>query len=233
MRLLGLIAGTSLLEEKSFDTMESKRLENEFGTVQALFSEGLVYIPRHGKEPHDHILPHRINYRANLKAMKELGVTDIIGINSTGSLKTELEPGTIVVPDDYISITETPTIFDNKQKHSTPTLSEKIRQKLINCAEGCGISVITKGVYWQTRGPRLETQAEIRMMAQFADIVGMTMASEAVIASELGLEYGSICSVDNYGHGLVTTPLSMQEITASARKNADKILKIIQCCVKT
>ncbi|MEA3471474.1 MAG: 6-oxopurine nucleoside phosphorylase, partial [Thermodesulfobacteriota bacterium] len=123
--------------------------------------------------------------------------------------------------------------FDNEQQHITPTLSEKIRQKLINASEKLGIPLIKKGIYWQTRGPRLETKAEIRMMSRFADIVGMTMASEAMIACEMDIEYASICSVDNFGHGLTESPLSMQEIKETARKNAGKILKIVDYCLKT
>jgi 5'-methylthioadenosine phosphorylase len=233
MKLLGLIAGTSFQEEQFLDDLVEKKVENEFGTAQVLFAEGFVYIARHGKGYRSHIPPHMINHKANLKAMKDLGVHDIISVNSTGSLKIELEPGTIIVPDDYISVAETPTIFDNEQGHIIPTLSKKMRQKLIEASEKLGISVITEGTYWQTRGPRLETKAEIRMMSRYADIVGMTMASEAVIACEMDLEYASICSVDNFGHGLTENPLTTDEIKENARKNASKILTIIDYCLKT
>jgi 5'-methylthioadenosine phosphorylase len=233
MKIFGLIAGTAFQEEKSFDTMEKRILENDFGKVQALFSEGFVYIPRHGRRPKRHIPPHMINHRANLKALKDLGIKEIIGVNSTGSLKKELKPGTIIVPDDYISITGTPTIFNDELLHMTPVLSEKIRQRLITAADKCKIAVVKTGAYWQTTGPRLETKAEIRMMSNFADIVGMTMASEAVIAQELGLPYAAICSVDNYGHGIIDKPLNMKEIAAAARNNAKNILKIIDCYMET
>ena len=232
MNILGLIAGTSFQEEKSFDDMVEKRIENEFGTAQVLCQEGFVYISRHGKGYPGQIPPHMINHKANLKAMKDLGVHDIIGVNSTGSLKKEFEPGTLIVPDDYISLSETPTIFNSEQRHIIPVLSEKIRQRLIAASEKLGISLITKGTYLQTRGPRLETKAEIRMMSHYADIVGMTMASEAVIACEMDLEYASICSVDNFGHGLTENPLTTQEIKNNARKNADIILMIIDYCLK-
>jgi 5'-methylthioadenosine phosphorylase len=76
-------------------------------------------------------------------------------------------------------------------------------------------------------GPRLETKAEIRMMANFADIVGMTMANEAVIAMELDLPYASACSIDNFGNGLVDEPLSVKEISEGTRKNADLMIKLI------
>ncbi len=89
--------------------------------------------------------------------------------------------------------------------------------------------MIDGGIYWQTAGPRLETRAEIAMMAQFADLVGMTMASEAIIAQELDMPYASLCSVDNFAHGIGDTQLSMEEITLHARRNAETILRILNC----
>ncbi len=209
-----------------------KKVENEFGTAQVFRQEGFVYISRHGIGDQGQIPPHMINHRANIKAMKDLGVHDIIGVNSTGSLKKELVPGTLIVPDDYISLFESPTIFNEEQRHIVPTLSETVRQKLIAASEELGIPLISEGTYWQTRGPRLETKAEIRMMSRHADIVGMTMASEAVIAREMDLEYASICSVDNFGHGLTENPLTTEEIKENARKNAGKIIRIIDYCLK-
>jgi 5'-methylthioadenosine phosphorylase len=233
MKLSGLIAGTSFQEEQSFDELVEKKVENEFGTAQVLCQKGLVYISRHGKGYPGQIPPHMINHKANLQAMKDLGVHEIISVNSTGSLKKEFEPGTLIVPDDYISLSDTPTIFDSEQRHIIPTLSGKVRQRIIKASEKLGIPLISKGTYWQTGGPRLETKAEIRMMSHYADIVGMTMASEAVIACELDLEYASICSVDNFGHGLAENPLTTEEIKENARKNASKILTIIDYCLKT
>jgi 5'-methylthioadenosine phosphorylase len=102
-----------------------------------------------------------------------------------------------------------------------------MRGKLIAIAGKLGIGIREAGVYWQTTGPRLETKAEIRLMSQFADIVGMTMASEATIAGELDLSYAAICSVDNYGHGLAEEPLSSKKIVQAARGNMRAILQIV------
>ena len=166
--------------------------------------------------------------RANLGALKELGVTEVVGINSTGSLKKDLCPGMIVIPDDFITLTATPTIHEDSAVHITPSLNEKVRQKLIKAAQNYKISVVEKGTYWQVPGPRLETKAEIKMMSNFADIVGMTMASEAVIALELDIPYASACSIDNFGNGLTENPLSMEEIVAGTRKNADLMISLLQ-----
>jgi 5'-methylthioadenosine phosphorylase len=155
-----------------------------------------------------------------------------VGINSTGSLKKDLCPGMIVIPDDFITMTATPTIHEDSAVHITPSLNEKVRQKLIKAAQNCKISAVEKGTYWQVPGPRLETKAEIKMMSNFADIVGMTMASEAVVALELDIHYASACSIDNFGNGLTEKPLSMEEIIAGIRKNADLMISLLQSYLK-
>ena len=138
----------------------------------------------------------------------------------------------IVIPDDFITLTATPTIHQNKALHITPSLNESVRHKLIAAARDCNLDAVETGTYWQVTGPRLETRAEIRMMANFADVVGMTMANEAVIALEMGLSYASACFIDNYGNGLVEKPLDMEEIIAGTRKNADRMIRLLEQYVK-
>jgi 5'-methylthioadenosine phosphorylase len=233
MSILGVISGTIGLKKSDLlKNCQTVMVENEYGKSCALVTDQVVLIPRHGNDPREHIPPHLINHRTNLKALKDLGASEVVGINSTGSLKTDLRPGMIVIPDDFITLTATPTIHQNKAIHVIPSLDEKVRQKLIVAADNCRIQVVKKGIYWQTPGPRLETKAEILMMANWADIVGMTMASEAVIALELGLPYASACSVDNFGNGLVDKPLSIDAITACARKNADLMIRLLEGYLK-
>jgi 5'-methylthioadenosine phosphorylase len=226
--LLGIISGTIPLHRNEiFKNLTERELETEFGKALVYLSDTIVFIPRHGKDSRHHILPHLINHQANLKALKDLGVKEVMGVNSTGSLKKELRPGIIVIPDDYLVLSGTPTAIHGKAVHITPILSHDVRKRWIDAARDCGINVIDGGVYWQTTGPRFETKAEIRMMSGFADLVGMTMASEAVIAQELGLDYAALCSVDNYGHGLVERELTLEEILQNARRNTDTIMKIV------
>jgi 5'-methylthioadenosine phosphorylase len=233
MSLLGVISGTiSLKNGDLLKNCQTLKIKNDFGETSALVVEKVIVIPRHGIDSREHILPHLINHLANFKALKELGVSEVVGINSTGSLRTDLSPGMIVIPDDFITLTSSPTIYKNKAIHTVPSLDKKVRQKLIIAASNCGIQIVEKGVYWQTAGPRLETRAEIRMMLNYADIIGMTMASEAVVAQELDLPYASACSIDNFGNGLVEKPLSVDEITAGAKKNAETMEKLIQSYVQ-
>lgn len=229
MGRVGVLAGTIMMERSHLIQKGSKqRIKNQHGEALAVLTDEMVFIVRHGTDPAEYILPHKINHHANLQALKDLGVTDVVGINSTGSLKKSLRPGIIVIPDDFITLTATPTIHQNKAVHITPSLNESVRQKLIAAAKSCNLDVVEKGTYWQVAGPRLETRAEIRMMANFADIVGMTMANEAVIALEMGLPYASACSIDNFGNGLVDEPLSMEEIIAGTRRNADMMTKLLK-----
>ncbi len=233
MGLLGVIS-TKLVMERS-DLLKKgkvKPMKNEFGRTEVFLTDRIALILRHGNDPNNHILPHLINHRANLQALKDIGVIEIVGINSTGSLKKNLCPGMIVVPDDFITLTATPTIYQNSTVHITPSLNEKVRQKIIQAARSCGIDFADKGTYWQTQGPRLETKAEIKMMANFADIVGMTMANEAVIALEMDMPYASACSIDNFGNGLLTEPLSMEEILAGISKNADLMIRLLESYLK-
>lgn len=229
MSLIGVISGTIIVERS--DLLKNYRVvtaKTDFGKALALVTEKIVLIPRHGNDPREHILPHSINHLANLKALQDLGATEVVGINSTGSLKKDLCPGMIVIPDDFITLTATPSIHQNKAIHVTPSFDEKVRRKLIKAARNCGIQVVEKGIYWQTPGPRLETKAETRMMANYADIVGMTMAHEAAIALELNLPYASACSIDNFGNGIMEKPLSMNTIIEGARKNADLMIRLLQ-----
>lgn len=229
MGRLGIISGTvSLLAESLADNPTERRIDTAFGQAQVFLTERTAFIPRHGTDPDHHILPHGINHAANFSALQALDVTEVIAVNSTGSLKKSLPPGMLVVPDDFIMLYPGPTVFSDKAIHMVPELSEKIRQRWLQAAQDCHIDVVDGGVYWQTPGPRFETKAEIRLMSQTADLVGMTMASEAIIARELDMSYASLCSVDNFAHGLVDQPLSLDDILRHARRNAEAAVKIIK-----
>jgi 5'-methylthioadenosine phosphorylase len=228
LKPLGIISGTLFLQGKGiFANLREEEVENQFGRALVFRSAEIVFIPRHGKDPHNHILPHLVNHQANLQSMKNLGVREIVGVNSTGSLKRRLKPGMLVIPDDFLMPTAGPTIVREKPVHITPVLDPEARRRWIDTARDCDIELIDGGIYWQTAGPRLETRAEIAMMSQFADLVGMTMASEAIISQELELPYVSLCSVDNYAHGLEDKGLTMEKILWHARQNAETVLLIL------
>ncbi len=228
MKPLGIISGTLLLPGKGiFTDLHEEPVETDFGRAIVFCNADIAFIARHGTDPHRHILPHLINHAANLTALKKRGVREILGIHSTGALKRRLKPGFLVVPDDYVLLGAAPTVVREKATHIVPVLSAEVRQKWLEAARDCALDCIDGGIYWQTTGPRLETRAEIAMISQFADLVGMTMASEAAIAQELGIPYASLCSVDNFAHGLEEKPLTMEKVLWHARHNAESILRIL------
>ncbi len=225
----GIIAGGNF-SLAGMEAAKQETMETPFGAPSDHFLIGrlggteVVFLSRHGPEG---IPPHRINHRANIYALKKLEVSGVIGVNSVGSLREELPPGRIVIPHDYLSPWEILTFYDHHVVHITPSLDAALRGSLIQGAEEAGMAFAKEGVYIQTIGPRLETKAEIAMLRNFGHVIGMTMAHEATLCQEVGLAYASICSVDNYCHGIVDMPLTEKEIAHQGRENAAAIHKVL------
>jgi len=229
--VVGLIGGTGLRGPSLLDAEERKSLDTPYGKpsdAPVLGRRGtaqVVFLARHG---HDHrVPPHRVNHRANLWALRELGATAILATASTGSLKKTIRPGSFVVPNDFVSFWDIPTFHDEDVVHATPGLDPTLRDLLVTAGRAVKASVRTRGVYVQTTGPRLETPAEIRHFATLGDVVGMTMASEATLANELGIPYAAVCSVDNYGNGIVERPLTFEQIRETQTRNQDALRRIV------
>lgn len=226
--MLGVISGTVPIGKNSSPENPRKLSSlNKFGCADLLATDKIIFLFRHGNDKNKYVLPHMINHRANMMALKELGASEIIGINSSGSLKKSIIPGSIVIPDDFIMLSHQESVNNNVDSHIIPTLNEGLREKCITAARSCQIDLVDGGTYWQSAGPRLETKAEIRLMSNFADLVGMTMASEAVIAREFDIPYASICSVDNFANGVVDGYLTKEEIFSNARNSIESITLII------
>jgi 5'-methylthioadenosine phosphorylase len=189
----------------------------------AATEHGAAVVQRHGT-PEDYVLPHVIDHAANLRPLVEQGVDRVLAIASVGSLRTDLPVGSLVCPDDFIALHLDLSIFADTRAHTAPAFAARWRGELL-AAWGAGTHEppIDGGVYWQTIGPRFETPAEIRMMAPHADLVGMTIASECVIAGELGLEYAAICVVDNLANGLGEGELSVDEMEADRLIHAGRL----------
>jgi len=224
---LGIIGGTSLFGTKLLEDAKEREVETKYGTVYLLFTADVVFIPRHGKGRN--IPPHRINYKANLAAFKELGIEKIIGVTSVGSLKRDIKPRSLVVPHDYINLYNISTFYDDEIVHVTPGLDEGLRKSIIKVAKDFGgIDIVEQGVYFQTVGPRLETRAEINFIKNYADVVGMNMASEATLAKELGLRYANISTVENYAHGIIAEEaLDYKKIVDAASKSRENLEKVL------
>lgn len=219
MGVLAIVGGTSLLD-CPLPPLEEGTVPTPFGPASVLAGDGFLLLLRHGNgRP-----PHRVNHRANLAALALAGADRVVLIGSTGSLRAEYRPGSLLVPADYATTALVPTIHDGAIVHVCPGFSDGLSQRLASLVPGTHHG----GVYVQTPGPRLETQAEVRALAQYADVVGMTCASEAALANELGLEVAALCTVENYAHGLDNSPVSFEAIVEAARANADRMGGIVQ-----
>lgn len=210
---------------------ESQPITTPYGRITAYLTSvkgrSVVIIPRHADEIH--IPPHRVNYRGNIWAAHSLGVKRVISTNSVGSMRGH-PVGSFVVLDDFIDFTRSrlSTFHDDKTVHvdvSEPYCPE-IRASLRYSLEKRGISY-TEGVYACTEGPRFETRAEIRMMSQFADVVGMTGVPEVVLAKELSLCYASLAIVTNQACGMTTQKLTADEVTEVVGKAQASIFEIL------
>jgi 5'-methylthioinosine phosphorylase len=167
----------------------------------AAAEHGAAIVQRHEAEG-TFVLPHRIDHGANLRPLLEQGCDRVLGIGSVGSLHAELAVGSLLCPDDFIALNLGDSVFEDARAHSAPGFAPRWRAEVLAAWEAGGQAPRDGGVYWQARGPRFETAAEIRLMAAHADVVGMTLASECVVAAELGLEYAALCVVDNLANGI-------------------------------
>ena len=185
----------------------------------------VLSLARHGA---GHTLPpHKINYRANVLALKKLGAEAVIGLNTVGVITTVIEPGGLAIPDQLIDYTwgREQTLFDGRRglvEHIdfTEPFTGGLRRALVAAARAADVPCHDGGVYAATQGPRLETAAEIgRLERDGADFVGMTAMPEAAIAREAGVEYACIAMIVNHAAGQGDVPIhdAVDSHTKSAR----------------
>ena len=228
--MIGLIAGTGFNDVDFLGKADEEVVKTKYGEAHAVMGSGFMLISRHGK---DHsIPPHMINHKANISAFKEMGVEEVIGVTSVGSLRKSIVIGSIIVPHDFMQLSEVQTFYDNAVVHVTPSLDEGVRRKLLLAAANLNIKVTPKGVYFQAPGPRLESKSEINLMKDYADIIGMTMASEATLSNESGIRYAAISTVDNYANGVTKEILDFKKIIESMKGKKDNVKKIIKKVVE-
>lgn len=220
MSKIALIGGTGLNRLEGLDIVREHEVQTPWGECSHRVQQGrfhdsdVFFLARHGV-PHQ-IPPHRINYRANIWALRELGVTKIIGVNAVGGIERSWPPGFIALPDQLIDYTygREHTFYDGSDgelQHIdfTEPYNPDLRQQLIAAAQQIGLKCSTTGTYAATQGPRLETAAEVRRLHQDGcDIVGMTGMPEAALAAELGLAYAAVCLVVNAAAGLGEEPIT-------------------------
>lgn len=221
---VAFISGTSIVNSTLFSSWEVKTVETKYGAVTYKSRGDHALINRHGYAfP---LPPHSINYRANIAALAELGFQDIVSLNSVGSLKPSLPPGTLVSCADYVCLQQGPvTFFDDELKGGAPGIANNLIPKLVS--ELAPEFTLHPGkVYVQMRGPRFETKAEIRVVKDWGDVIGMTAAHEADLCTEAGLRYNSLALIDNYANGLEGTEIDFTKFKDLVKDNQSKVNRL-------
>ena len=186
-----------------------------------------VYLQRHGAD--GYVLPHRIDHLANMRSLARVGCDRVLALGSVGGLHRDLGPGTFVCPDDFIALDAGPAAVEDERAHSVPGFDPDWRRRvLLAWRDRVGSEIVDAGAYWQTRGPRLETPAEIRLMAPHAQLVGMTIASECIAACALGLSYAAICIVENLANGVGERELTVEELLAGRAANREAVAAALE-----
>src|SRR4029077_15554927 len=157
----------------------------------AAAEQGAAIVQRHGGGDLPYVLPDAIDHQANLAPLVEQGCDRVLAIASVGSLSAQLPVGSPLCPDAFIPPPLGLSIFADPRAHTAPGFDPRWRAEVIAAWEAGGQAPRDGGVYWQGGGPRFETPAEIRLIAAHADVVGMTVASECIVAGELGLQYAA------------------------------------------
>jgi 5'-methylthioadenosine phosphorylase len=205
---VGVIGGSGLYDIEGLTSTRSIRVRTPFGspsdaiTVGSLEGIRVAFLSRHGQ---GHLLnPSGINYRANIFALKSLGVSHVISISAVGSMKESIHPGDVVVPDQFIDLTKrrTSTFFDDgvvaHVAFGEPVCAE-LAQVLLSAGEKVGANVHRSGTYLCMEGPQFSTKAESRLYRQWGvDVIGMTNMPEAKLAREAELCYATLALVTDY-----------------------------------
>jgi 5'-methylthioadenosine phosphorylase len=231
---VGVITGTGVTEH--FDTLDPVTVRTEYGEVLVYGEEGRGFfvLPRHG--PGHTVPPHRVNYRANVDALRRLGVGGIIATSAVGTMNRRLGVGRLGLVDQFLDFTKARkgTFFDEEVGHADVTnpYSARMNAAIVKAGKSLGVPIVPGLVYVCAEGPRFETAAEIRMFRRLGgDVVGMTGVPEVVLANEAGIEYSSIVVATNWGAGM-QKKVSHEEVLEGMKKTGPLVKRLIVESVK-
>lgn len=240
MTELAIIGGTGLARLKKLEIERREVMHTPYGepsgalTFGTLCGKDVVFLARHG---YAHTIPpHMVNYRANLWALRELGIRRVIAICAVGGIRSDITPATIVIPDQIIDYTwsRNHTLFESDLSEVThidftEPYCPEMRQILLEAAKQAGIEAIPSGTYGASQGPRLETAAEIdRMERDGCHMVGMTGMPEAALARELDLCYAVIAVSANAAAGRGDSQIRMDAIDQTLEAGMEKVSAILE-----
>jgi len=243
--MYAIIGGTGLTQLPHLEIVRREVMRTPYGEPSGALTFGklggheVVFLARHG---YGHTIPpHRINYRANMWALREAKVECVLAVASVGGIRADFGPGVLVAPDQIVDYTHSraQTYFEGAETPVTHIdftwpYTPAIRQRLLSAAAACGEQVHDGGVYGAAQGPRLETAAEIRRMQRDGcDLVGMTGMPEAALARELGLHYACLSVVVNHAAGLGDSAqeISVENLNAVMSQTMARVYRILETFV--
>lgn len=237
--MIGVIGGSGLYEMEGVVLKDVKKITTPYGEPSDFYrlceysGRDIIFLPRHGSR--HSIPPHRINYRANIWGFRELGTERIVSISAAGGISPEMKPGTIVVPDQIIDMTDgrNATFYEGEEGvvhiDFTEPYCPELRDVLFRAGRRISMRLKKSGTYVCANGPRLETRAEIAFYSRIgADIVGMTTMPEASLAREAELCYAGLSIVTNYAAGIAGRKLTATEVIEKMQKTAGKLKRLLQ-----
>ena len=240
--MLGVIGGSGLTQLETLEITHRQVVRTPYGEPSGALIFGhinqkeMVFIARHG---YGHTIPpHMVNYRANMWALYEQGVRDVVSIATVGGIQASLTPGALVVPDQIIDYTwgrkctYVDEISDKPVNHIdfTEPYTSELRVLCMEALSEVGETFVDGGVYATTQGPRLETAAEVnRLERDGATIVGMTAMPEAALAREMGINYAAICVVANHAAGRASSKhgIRYQDVDAVLADAMTRVRKVL------
>ncbi len=234
---IAIIGGSGLYDPGMVENPRELKVYTPYGEpsdsiiVGSLRGRRIAFLPRHGRG--HRIPPHRINYRANIWALKSLGVKWVIAVSAVGSLREDYKPGDLVVPDQFIDMTKgrVYSFFDGPMVahvSMADPFCEHLRRLLVETASQLGYTVHPKGTYICIEGPRFSTRAESRVWREVfkADIIGMTLVPEVNLACEAQLCYATLALVTDYDVW-AERPVTAEEVARIMEENVEKARKVI------
>lgn len=244
MTTVAIIGGSGLTQLKNLKITRREVMRTPYGEPSAPLVHGeiggseVVFLPRHG--PSHTIPPHDINYRANLWAIRQIGLKRVIAVNAVGGISPDyLVPTTLVVPDQIIDYTwgRAHTFFGSEHRtvthvDFTEPYCAALRRVLIEAGRRAGIALRDRGTYAATQGPRFESAAEIRRLERDGcDIVGMTGMPEAGLARELDLCYASVAVIVNPAAGKAAGEISLSEIDKYLKTGMARVRELLEAAI--
>lgn len=236
---IGIIGGTGVYDPKLLEHATELAVETPYGapsdkiTVGTYLGKKVAFLPRHAKG--HKIPPHKINYRANIWAMKELGVERILAPQAVGSLQEKFRPGDLVIPNQFIDRTNSrDTTFYNGPQVCHISVAEpfcnELRGLLFKAGDDLGFQIHSTGTYICVQGPRFSTRAESDLFRNVykADIIGMTLIPECVLAREAEICYSGISMITDYDCWKTGNVVSTEQIIKTAKANEEKVKKMLQ-----